>query len=41
MSRRPIPTKMKKADVVKRPEAFDHVGLLTNEPSGTAEMLFI
>ena len=26
----------KKADVVERPQAFDHVGLLVNEPSGSA-----
>jgi hypothetical protein len=30
-----------KADVAERPQAFDHVGLLTNEPSGMAELLFI
>jgi len=30
----------KKADVIKYPEAFDHVGLLFNEPPGTAELLF-
>jgi hypothetical protein len=32
---------MTKADVVARPEAFDHVGLLCNESLGTAELLFI
>jgi hypothetical protein len=31
----------KKADVVKYPEAFDHVGLLFNEPPGTAGLPFI
>jgi hypothetical protein len=31
----------KKADVVEHPEAFDHVGLLFNEPPGTAELLSI
>ena len=31
----------KKADVVKHPEAFDHVGLLCNEPPGQAGLLFI
>jgi hypothetical protein len=31
----------KKADVAEHLEVFDHVGLLTNEPPGTAELLFI
>ena len=31
----------KKADVIKYPEACDHVGLLVNEPPGTAGLLFI
>jgi hypothetical protein len=31
----------KKTDVVERPKAFHHVGLLVNEPPGTAELLFI
>jgi hypothetical protein len=31
----------KKADVAEHPEALDHVGLLVNEPPGTAELLFI
>jgi hypothetical protein len=31
----------KKADVVEYPEVFDHVGLLVNEPPGTAGLLFI
>jgi hypothetical protein len=31
----------KKADVVEYPEAFDHVGLLVNEPPGTAGLPFI
>ena len=30
-----------KADVAEHLEVFDHVGLLTNEPPGTAELLFI
>ena len=34
-------TPMKKADVIERPQAFHHVGLLVNEPLGSAEMLFI
>jgi hypothetical protein len=28
----------KKADVVEYPKVFDHVGLLFNEPPGTAEL---
>jgi hypothetical protein len=31
----------KKADVVEGPQAFHHVGLLTNEPPGSAELPFI
>ena len=31
----------KKADVVEHPEEFDHVGLLSNEPPGRSELLFI
>jgi len=31
---------MKKADVAEHPEAFDHVGLLVNKPSGKAGLLF-
>jgi hypothetical protein len=31
----------KKADVTEHPKAFDHVGLLIDEPPGTAELLFI
>jgi hypothetical protein len=34
-------TETKKADVAEHLEVFDHVGLLTNEPPGTAELLFI
>jgi hypothetical protein len=30
---------MKKADVVEGPEVFSHVGLLVNEPPGTAGLL--
>jgi hypothetical protein len=35
------PTRTKKADVVEHPKAFDHVGVLTNEPPGSAKLLFI
>lgn len=31
----------KKADVAEHPKVFDHVGLLTNEPPGTAGLLFV
>jgi hypothetical protein len=31
----------KKTDVAKHPEAFDHVGLLVNEPPGTSGLPFI
>ena len=31
----------KKADVAEHPKVFDHVGLLVNEPPGTAGLLFI
>jgi len=31
---------MKKADAVKHPEVFDHVGLLVNEPPGPAGLPF-
>jgi hypothetical protein len=34
-----MPTK--KADVTEHPKVFDHVGLLFNEPSRDAEMLFV
>jgi hypothetical protein len=30
-----------KADVAEHPEVFDHIGLLANEPLGTAELLSI
>ncbi|MCY2993906.1 MAG: hypothetical protein NTY19_39430, partial [Planctomycetota bacterium] len=33
--------KNKKTDVAERPKAFDHVGLLVNDPPGTAELLSI
>jgi hypothetical protein len=33
--------KNEKADVAEHPQAFGHVGLLTNEPLGTAELLSI
>jgi hypothetical protein len=31
----------KKADVAEYAEAFDHVGILVNEPPGQAGLLFI
>ena len=31
----------KKADVAEHPEVFDHVGLLANEPPGSAGLPFI
>jgi hypothetical protein len=31
----------KKADVAEHPKAFGHVGLLFNEPPGTAGLFFI
>jgi len=31
----------KKADVAEHPEVFDHVGILVNEPPGTAGLLSI
>jgi hypothetical protein len=34
-------TENKKADVAEHPKVFNHVGLLTNEPPGTAGLLFI
>jgi hypothetical protein len=34
-------TESKKTDVVEHPELFDHVGLLVNEPPGTAGLPFI
>jgi len=33
--------KNKKTDVAEHPKAFDHVGLLINEPPGTAGLPFI
>ena len=33
--------KAKKADVTEHPQAFNHVGLLANEPPGTSGLLFI
>jgi hypothetical protein len=36
-----LETETKKADVAEHPEVFDHVGLLVNEPSSYAGMLFI
>jgi len=34
------PRETKKADVAEHPEVFDHVGLLVNEPSSYAGLLF-
>ena len=31
----------KKADVAEHPEGFDHVGILVNQPPGTAGLPFI
>jgi hypothetical protein len=31
----------KKADVAEHPKAFDHIGLLVNEPSSGAGLFFI
>jgi hypothetical protein len=36
----PVPPEEKKADVVERPKAFHHVGLLFNEPPGKAGLFF-
>jgi hypothetical protein len=33
--------KRKKADVAEHPEVFHHVGLLVNEPSSNAGLLFV
>ena len=38
---RKIRMNQKKADVVERPKAFAHVGLLVNKPPGRAGLLFI
>jgi hypothetical protein len=35
------PNKTKKADVAEHPEVFDHAGLLIDEPSSYAGMLFV
>jgi hypothetical protein len=37
----PPDKRKKKADVVEHPEAFNHVGLLFNEPPGWAGLPFI
>jgi hypothetical protein len=39
--RPPRDAETKKAAVVEHPEVFDHVGLLVNEPPGTARLPFI
>jgi hypothetical protein len=36
-----IQPRTKKADMAEHPEVLDHVGLLTNEPPGTAGLPFI
>ena len=36
-----IHARNKKADVVEHPKVLDHVGLLVNEPPGTAKLPFI
>jgi hypothetical protein len=36
-----VPARTKKADVAEYLEVFGHVGLLVNEPPGSAELLFI
>jgi len=35
------PARTKKADVAEHPKVLDHVGLLVNEPPGTAGLLSI
>ena len=35
------PLKTKKTDVVQHPKAFDHIGLLFNEPPGRAGLFFV
>jgi hypothetical protein len=37
----PVQPRTKKADVAEYPKVFGHVGLLSNEPLGTAGLLFI
>jgi hypothetical protein len=39
--RPPCAAENKKADVAEHPKVFDHVGLLFNEPPGTAGLFFI
>jgi hypothetical protein len=34
------PSKTKKADVAEHPKVFDHVGLLSNKPTGRAGVFF-
>ena len=36
-----IPPRTGKADLAEHLKVFDHVGLLANEPPGTAGLLFI
>jgi hypothetical protein len=31
----------KKADAAEHPKVFDHVGLLFNKPTGSAELFFV
>jgi hypothetical protein len=40
-SERLLSPETKKADVAEHPKAFDHVGLLFNEPPGKAGLFFI
>jgi WD40 repeat protein len=40
-SGRQKPAQNEKADVAEHPEVFDHIGLLANEPLGTAGLLSI
>jgi hypothetical protein len=40
-SRRLAQPRTKKADVAEHPKAFDHVGLLFNEPPGKTGLFFI
>jgi hypothetical protein len=37
----PLDSSQKKADVIEHPKAFDHVGLLCNEPPGKTGVPFI
>jgi hypothetical protein len=41
LKRQGTPSAMKKANVIECPRAFHHFGLLSNEPPGSAGLLFI